>query len=65
MCLFFQRMDVNKDGVISVEEFMDTCRKVCKKQYITIIALSYLNSQITLSAFPYVQLWIYNEYNIV
>ena len=24
----FQRMDVNKDGVISVEEFMDTCRKV-------------------------------------
>ena len=26
--MVFQRMDANKDGVISVEEFMDTCRKV-------------------------------------
>jgi len=22
-------MDLNKDGVISLEEFMDSCRKVC------------------------------------
>ena len=30
--MVFQRMDANKDGVISVEEFMDTCRRVrlCK-----------------------------------
>ncbi len=26
--MVFQRMDANKDGVISVEEFMDTCRRV-------------------------------------
>ena len=23
-----QKMDLNRDGVISIEEFMDTCRKV-------------------------------------
>jgi len=22
-------MDLNKDGVISLDEFMDSCRKVC------------------------------------
>ena len=26
--MVFQRMDANKDGVISVEEFMETCQKV-------------------------------------
>ena len=26
--VLFQRMDTNHDGVISVEEFMDTCEKV-------------------------------------
>ncbi len=26
--MVFQRMDANKDGVISVEEFMDTCQRV-------------------------------------
>ncbi len=29
----FQRMDANKDGVISVEEFMDTCRKVTRADH--------------------------------
>lgn len=27
-----QKMDLNKDGVISLEEFMDTCRTVSNKQ---------------------------------
>ena len=28
--MVFQKMDANKDGVISVEEFMDACQKVGK-----------------------------------
>ena len=26
--LMFQQMDQNRDGVISIDEFMDTCRSV-------------------------------------
>jgi len=28
MCMFEQKMDINHDGVISLEEFMETCIKV-------------------------------------
>ena len=40
MFLLFQKMDLNKDGVISVDEFMDTCRKV-PITFLLIISMSF------------------------
>uniref|UniRef100_A0A674CKS6 EF-hand domain-containing protein n=1 Tax=Salmo trutta TaxID=8032 RepID=A0A674CKS6_SALTR len=27
--IFFQKMDKNKDGVVTIEEFLESCQKVC------------------------------------
>lgn len=29
LCYFLQKMDKNRDGVVTIEEFIETCQKVC------------------------------------
>ena len=57
---WFQKMDLNHDGVISVEEFMDTCRRVCI-EYNCIVWSFFFSFFLSLPSTDMVSRWAINS----